>query len=64
MTWFVFALLCLTAYRATRLLIKDTFPPVLWLRDNLVGGWRPTTESPATRCCASSKGGYCHGGGR
>lgn len=44
MTWFVFALLCLTAYRATRLLIKDTFPPVLWLRDNLVGGWRPVTE--------------------
>lgn len=44
MTWFVFALLCLTAYRATRLLIKDTFPPVLWLRDNLVGGWRPPTE--------------------
>lgn len=44
MTWFVFALLCLTAYRATRLLIKDTFPPVLWLRDRLAGGWRPPTE--------------------
>jgi Protein of unknown function (DUF1360) len=43
-TVYVFALLCLTAYRATRLLIKDTFPPVLWLRDNLVGGWRPVTE--------------------
>lgn len=44
MTAYVFALLCLTAYRLTRLLIKDTFPPVLWLRDNLVGGWRPATE--------------------
>ena len=44
MTAYVFALLCLTAYRVTRLLIKDTFPPVLWLRDNLVGGWRPVTE--------------------
>lgn len=44
MTLYVFALMCLTAYRATRLLIKDTFPPVLWLRDRLVGGWRPLTE--------------------
>lgn len=44
MTAYVFALLCLAAYRLTRLLIKDTFPPVLWLRDNLVGGWRPATE--------------------
>jgi Protein of unknown function (DUF1360) len=42
-TVYVFALLCLAAYRLTRLLIKDTFPPVLWLRDNLVGGWRPLT---------------------
>lgn len=43
MTAYVFALLCLAAYRLTRLLIKDTFPPVLWLRDNLVGGWRRLT---------------------
>jgi hypothetical protein len=42
--WFVFLVMCLTAYRATRLLIKDTFPPVLWLRDNLAGGWRPLTD--------------------
>jgi hypothetical protein len=42
--WFVFLVMCLTAYRATRLLIKDTFPPVLWLRDTLAGGWRPLTE--------------------
>lgn len=32
------------AYRLTRLLVKDTFPPVLWLRDRLAGGWRPPTE--------------------
>ncbi len=44
MTGYVFVLLCLTAYRLTRLLIKDTFPPVMWLRDRLVGGWRPITE--------------------
>jgi hypothetical protein len=43
--WFVFLTLCLTAYRLTRLVVKDTFPPVLWLRDRLVGGWRPLTEA-------------------
>jgi hypothetical protein len=43
MPWFVFVALTLTAYRATRLIVKDTFPPVLWLRDRLVGGWRPLT---------------------
>lgn len=36
-------LLMLTAYRATRLVTRDTFPPVLWLRDRLAGGWRPLT---------------------
>ena len=38
-------LLCLTlaAYRLTRLLVKDDFPPVLWVRDRLAGGWRPLT---------------------
>lgn len=34
-------LLVLTVYRLTRLAVKDTFPPVLWLRDHLAGGWRP-----------------------
>lgn len=45
MTVYVFVLLCLTAYRATRLLIKDTFPPVLWLRDELAGGARKPTRA-------------------
>lgn len=44
MTVYVFVLMCLTAYRLTRLLTKDTLPPVLWLRDRLAGGWRPLTE--------------------
>ena len=35
--------MALTTYRLTRLLVEDTFPPVLWLRDRLVGGWRPLT---------------------
>ena len=36
--------MALTTYRLTRLLVEDVFPPVLWLRDRLVGGWRPLTE--------------------
>jgi hypothetical protein len=43
-TAFVFACMVLTAYRITRLIVRDTFPPVLWLRDRLAGGWRPLTE--------------------
>ena len=33
----------LATYRLTRLVVADTFPPVLWLRDRLVGGWREPT---------------------
>jgi hypothetical protein len=33
----------LGAYRLTRLVVKDTFPPVLWVRDRLAGGWRKMT---------------------
>lgn len=40
---FVFALMSLAAYRLTRLAVRDTFPPVLWVRDRLAGGWRPLT---------------------
>lgn len=36
-------LMVLTAYRVTRLITKDDFPPLLWLRDRLAGGWRPLT---------------------
>lgn len=42
--WFLLVLMSLTAYRGTRLVIKDTFPPVLWLRDRLAGGWRPMIQ--------------------
>lgn len=42
--WFVYVLLVMSAYRLTRLVVKDDFPPVLWLRDRLCGGWRPLTE--------------------
>lgn len=36
-------LMVLTAYRATRLVTRDDFPPLLWLRDRLAGGWRDLT---------------------
>ena len=34
----------LAVYRGTRLVVADTFPPVLWLRDRLAGGWRDATQ--------------------
>ena len=40
-------LLILCAYRGTRLITKDTFPPVLRARDRLAGGWRKLTEAEA-----------------
>jgi hypothetical protein len=42
--WLLLVVMSLATYRLTRLLVADTFPPVLWLRDRLVGGWRPLTE--------------------
>lgn len=33
------------AYRLTRLIVKDTFPPVLWFRDRFAGGWRKPTDA-------------------
>lgn len=38
-------MLSAAAYRLTRLITKDTFPPVLWLRDRLAGGWRNMTDA-------------------
>jgi hypothetical protein len=37
-------LLVLVVYRLTRLITTDDFPPVLWVRDRLAGGWRPLTD--------------------
>lgn len=41
--WLLIACMAVANYRATRLIAKDDFPPVLWLRDRLAGGWRPLT---------------------
>lgn len=43
-TWLLLLVMSLATYRLTRLFVADTFPPVLWLRDRIVGGWRPLTE--------------------
>ncbi len=51
---FVFFLLSLAAYRLTRLVVRDTFPPVLWLRDRLAGGWRPLTRAEWETFAAAS----------
>lgn len=41
--WLLLVLTSLAVYRLTRLVVEDTFPPVLWVRDRLVGGWQPLT---------------------
>jgi hypothetical protein len=43
-TWLLLLVMSLATYRLTRLVVEDTFPPVLWLRDRIAGGWRPVTE--------------------
>lgn len=43
--WLLLLVMSLATYRLTRLVVADTFPPVLWLRDRIAGGWRPLTES-------------------
>lgn len=42
-----FALLVLTSYRVTRLLVVDNFPPIRWLRTRLTGD-DEVNELPAT----------------
>jgi hypothetical protein len=46
----LFALMVLTSYRVTRLLVVDNFPPLLWLRTQLTGddetGARPASWVP------------------
>lgn len=41
--WLLITCMVLANYRAARLISKDDFPPILWLRDRLAGGWRPLT---------------------
>lgn len=41
--WLLITCMVVANYRLTRFAVKDDFPPVLWLRDRLAGGWRPLT---------------------
>lgn len=47
--WLLITCMVLANYRASRLLTKDDFPPVLWMRDRLAGGWRPLTPREVER---------------
>lgn len=53
-TWLLLIVMSLATYRLTRLLVEDTFPPVLWLRDRIAGGWRPLTLAEHERYVAAS----------
>jgi len=44
-TWLLLIVLSLATFRLTRLVVKDDFPPVLWMRDHVAGGWRPMTDA-------------------
>ena len=53
-TWLLLLVMSLATYRGTKLVVEDTFPPVLWLRDRLAGGWRPLTLAEHERYAAAS----------
>lgn len=53
-TWLLLLVMSLVTYRGTKLVVEDTFPPVLWLRDRLAGGWRPLTLAEHERYVAAS----------
>ena len=52
--WLLLVVMSLAVYRGTRLVVEDTFPPVLWVRDRLAGGWRPLTEAERARAATVS----------
>lgn len=45
MIYFTAVVLALAVARLTRLVVQDTFPPVLWLRDRLAGEYRQPTRA-------------------
>lgn len=47
--WMLLVVMSLATYRLTRFTTRDTFPPVLWLRDRVAGGYRPWEESDGGR---------------
>lgn len=47
--WFALATMSLATFILTKLVVDLDFPPVLWVRDRVVGGWRPLTLAEAER---------------
>lgn len=60
--WLLITCMAVANFRFTRLVTKDDFPPVLWLRDRLAGGWRPLTTREMEKYPAPRKAGgsYTH----
>jgi hypothetical protein len=56
MLWLYLIMMALSGYRLTVLVVRDTFPPVLWLRDRVVGGWRPLTDKEWSAVRAAGRG--------
>lgn len=53
-TWLLIACMIVANFRATRLVVRDDFPPILWLRDRLAGGWRPLSLAEHERYAGAS----------
>lgn len=51
-------LMVLATYRLTRLVVRDDFPPVLWVRDRLAGGWRDLTTKEEEQIAPVRGSGY------
>lgn len=47
--WFLLAAMSMATFILTKLVVDLDFPPVLWLRDRVIGGWRPLTLSETDR---------------
>lgn len=56
--WFALAALSLATFILTKLVVDLDFPPVLWVRDRVVGGWRSPTlaETDQLRTSIATKG--------
>ncbi len=54
--WFALAVLSLSTFIGTQLIVYLDFPPALWLRDRVVGGWRPLTLKEGDRLRRSVAG--------
>lgn len=51
--WFLLAVMSLATFILTKLIVDLDFPPVLWLRDLVIGGWRPLTLKERQRTPAA-----------